>query len=63
MTVYVIRDDEGKMLEICANLGAAYAWIDGEIEDSFRVVRYDDGFRVVTKNGEVYVVTEWQVIH
>lgn len=61
MTVYVIKNAEGQVLEICSNIGAVFTYIWYEMqEDSFKVTTYDHDITIETKN-ETYEVVEWMV--
>lgn len=59
MTVYVIFDTDGRMVEICATYATALAWICVEIQGDFRVVRGDDTY-IETENG-TFVISAWNV--
>ena len=60
MTVFVIKNAEGEMLEICSSIGAVFTWICTETDDSFKVNRYNDNFRIESKS-ECYEIISWMV--
>lgn len=61
MTVYIIKNAEGQVLEICSNVGAVFTYIWCEMqEDNFNVKTYNHNLSIETEN-ETYEVIEWTV--
>lgn len=62
MTVYVIKNTEAEVLEICSSVNAAFTWLRTElqVEGDFKVERLNNHF-VVEAEDESFVILEWTV--
>lgn len=58
--VYVIKDAEDKLLEICDSIGNAFAWVYSEYEGNCKVEKYNENFRVIFEDETVEII-KWNV--
>jgi hypothetical protein len=62
MIVYVIKNTEAEVLEICSSVNAAFAWLRTElkVEGDFKVERLNNHLIIETED-ESYVILKWTV--
>lgn len=62
MVVYVIKNTEAEVLEICSSIDATFAWLRTElqIEGDFKVEHLNNHLVIEAEN-ESFVILEWTV--
>lgn len=62
MIVYVIKNAEGELLEICSSVATAFAWLINELDETevFKVERIHSNF-IINTESEHYEIIKWSV--